>query len=61
MTLFLQMEFYLFDTATDRLEVTVFDRDLFSPNGEWFKEIVLYFMQPAMWVQIFNRSYPHTM
>lgn len=28
------MEFYIYDPKTDRLEVTVFDQDLFSPNGE---------------------------
>ena len=29
-----QMEFYVHDINTDVLEVTVFDKDLFSPNGE---------------------------
>ena len=28
------MEFYVFDPEIDRIEATVFDRDLFSPNGE---------------------------
>ena len=35
--MYLQMEFYLFDASTDRLEITVFDRDLFSPNGKQFQ------------------------
>ena len=29
------MEFYVFDPEIERIEVNVFDQDLFSPNGEY--------------------------
>ncbi len=30
---FVQLEFYVHDINKDELEVTVLDKDLFSPNG----------------------------
>lgn len=32
--LFVQLAFAIKDPSTDTLEVTVFDRDMFSPNGK---------------------------
>ena len=36
------MQFYVFDPENDRIEATVFDRDLFSPNGEHQSFLILY-------------------
>lgn len=33
-SLFVQLVFAVKDPSTDTLEVTVFDRDMFSPNGK---------------------------
>ena len=45
---FLQMKFAVYDLNKDSLEVTVFDKDLFSPNGKivpW----QLFSIYPAHW------------
>ena len=48
-----QLVFAVRDPSTDTLEVTVFDRDMFSPNGKKW-QIVL-----ARWDEVLRLSHPY--
>lgn len=39
-SLFVQLVFAVKDPSTDTLEVTVFDRDMFSPNGKKWQNVL---------------------
>ena len=63
MTLYfvVQMKFAVYDINKDLLEVTVFDKDLFSPNGKSWSVSTLsldtfYFVWGGGWEWLFDRS-----